>query len=77
MTPDENAPRSSESESPGGEPLGQNRDGDVNFASTDGSDLTSGTPTADDIQGQPPIPRDVRDAGESNVGSPPDEKHAR
>ena len=70
-------PRSSETESPSGEPLGQNRDGDVNYASSDGTDISSGTPTDDEVQGQPPIPRDAYDKGESNVGSPADDAHAR
>jgi len=55
----------------------QNKDGDVNFPSTTGSDITSGTPTENEVQGEPPIPRDVYDQGDSNVGEPKDDAHAR
>ena len=80
MIPDQDAPKeaqSSETETPSGEALGQNRDGDVNYASSDGTDISSGTPTNDGVQGQPPIPRDVYDKGESSVGEPKDDAHAR
>lgn len=75
---DKSAPKDSESNTPGGTAAhGEERhgikDADVNFASTLGSDQTSGNDSGDEITGQRPIARDDYTTGNSTVGQPVDE----
>ena len=54
-----------------------NADVDRNFEQANGSDLTSGEATENATGGQPPIARDDKTIGASNVGSPPRDGDAR
>ena len=53
-----------------------NADTDRNFEQTLGSDLTSGDATENVTGGQPPIARNDKTTGASNVGEPPRDSDA-